>query len=89
MDQGCPNEGKDTRLFGRVTCWLQRLGTFKASLPPPFVRLEFAGVVVIAPQVRAQQKVPAGADWNSDPHAREYIFFSGMLKRVSASELEP
>ena len=37
MDQGCTNEGEDTRLFGRVVCWLQRRFSYASSNPPRLI----------------------------------------------------
>lgn len=33
-NQGCPNEGKDTRLLGRWGCWVQSRLSFHTTWPP-------------------------------------------------------
>ena len=33
-DQGCPNEGPDRRIFGKLTCFLQRLFTWPTGYEP-------------------------------------------------------
>lgn len=32
--QGCPNEGTDTRPFGKVVCWIQRLFVWESKIEP-------------------------------------------------------
>lgn len=39
-----PYWGKDSRLFPRLTAWLQNLLTFKSQIPPPQLVLEFLGI---------------------------------------------
>lgn len=36
-NQGCPGEGSDTRLFGKVICFLQRACSWKSTSPPKWV----------------------------------------------------
>ena len=37
MNQGCVNEGTDSRLFGRIVCWLQRKMSWRSEKEPRFV----------------------------------------------------
>ena len=39
--QGCPNEGPDKRIFGKLTCFLQRLLTWSSTYEPVSVLVAF------------------------------------------------
>ena len=82
MNQGCVNEGNDTRVWGRVTCWLQRHGSFKSQRPPVAVELELPlGFRVYFPWYGKYYMVRL-ALLRYDYYAGEYIFFSAAAKGV-------
>jgi hypothetical protein len=81
-DQGCPYEGSDSRLFGKLTCFLQRLGTFKLNVHPVMVLFEFPlGVRILIPWFGGKTVTVQAAVWRYDWNARAYIFFSGSIKK--------
>jgi len=41
-NQGCPNEGSDTRLFGRWGCWVQSRLSFHSTTAPKEWRVRHA-----------------------------------------------
>ena len=74
-DQGCPGEGTDTRIFGRVTCWLQRQFSWKSTLEPYKIILgplyiawpPFTALQIPISQTMAEwfqrKKLPASKQW--------------------------
>ena len=83
MDQGCVNEGNDKRVWGKVTCWLQRHGSFKSKWPPLSVELELPlGVRVYFPWMDGKYYMVRIAVLRYDYYAGEYIFFSAAGKVV-------
>ena len=85
MNQGCINEGKDQRLFGKLTCWLQRLGSFKSNVHPLVLQLEFPlGFRLYIPYGKYNLFMLRVALWRYDVNATPptYIFFSAAAKVV-------
>lgn len=77
-DQGCPNEGSDTRVFGRIGCWVQSRLSFKSSHQPASVLVAFPPYVSVnlwvpfAPAHRRYLHVRFG--WRYDKYWPGYIF---------------
>lgn len=87
MNQGCVNEGKDHRLFGWCTCWLQRLASFKSNLSPLVIVLELPlGFRILMPWTKGRRLMLRIALLRYDFYAKEYIFFSAALKRIAATD---
>ena len=91
--QGCPHEGSDHRLFGRVGCPVQRKLTIERARPPRTIwcfHLVKAPVkidpkhphLLIEWPARSQRlwRFPVGYRW--DANAKAYIVPSLALKRV-------
>lgn len=83
-----PYWGKDTRLFPVVTAWLQNLATFKSTVGPPTVLLEFLGFRLYFP-FRGKYWCFRIHIWRYDPYAKAYIFFSSMFKAVNLTDPRP
>ena len=61
MNQGCVNEGADTRFLGWLVCPLQRLLSFKRAKPPKvYGKLPYFGITLI-PYMIVQ--IPLGKRW--------------------------
>jgi len=87
MDQGCVNEGKDRRLFGKVTCWLQRLLSFQTNVAPFTFVLELPfGFRIITPWPGSRKLLFRVALYRYDYYARKMIFFSAALKRIALTD---
>lgn len=86
MDQGCVNEGHDHRLFGRVTCFLQRLFSFKSNFTPITLVLETIGFRLILPWFAGKRFMIRLHLFRYDFYAKEYIFFSAAVKRIAATD---
>jgi len=87
MDQNCINEGKDQRLLGKITCWLQKLGSFVYSVPPLVLQLELPlGFRLYVPYGKEKLFMVRAALWRYDANANPptYIFFSAAAKRVNS-----
>jgi len=97
--QGCPHEGSDHRLFGRMGCQIQRKMTIERALPPrtiwSFRILKFS--VEIDPKhphllvewparSRRLWRFRVGYRW--DANAKAYIFPALALKKVDGPMLE-
>jgi hypothetical protein len=95
LGQGCPHEGPDHRMFGRVGCQIQRKMTIERAHPPrtiwSFHLLKLS--VKIDPrhphllvewpaQSQKLWRFRAGYRW--DANAKAYIFPSLALKKVDA-----
>lgn len=53
-EQGCPKEGTDRRVFGKFTCWLQRLLVWESTWEP----IPSVGATLIPPYVFANVPLP-------------------------------
>ncbi len=81
-NQGCPYEGSDTRLFGKFTCFVQRLATFKSKVHPVMVLFDFPlGVRIFIPCSGGKTVMIRVAVWRYDWNAEAYIFFTGAIKK--------
>ena len=80
--QGCPHEGADHRFnpWG-ITCWLQRLLTFRSEWEPLSISfhfpLHFALNVPIGPRRLFSLRIGL---WRYDRNARAYIGPTGKVK---------
>src|ERR1700730_13301178 len=70
--QGCPHEGSDHRLLGRVGCPIQRKLTIEGAHPP----------LLIEWPARSQRLWRCRLGYRWDANAKAYIFPSLALKRV-------
>ncbi len=86
MNQGCPHEGTDHRLLGRLTCWLQRHFTFRSRIPPPQLRLDFLGLGLYLPIGRNRLFLLRIHLFRYDYYSNQYIFFSAAAKRLLATD---
>jgi hypothetical protein len=99
MGQGCPHEGVDHRLFGRVGCRVQRKMTIEHARPPrtiwSFHVLKVS--VKIDPRhphllvewpARSQRLWRFRAGYRWDANAQAYIFPSLALKTVNGPMAE-
>jgi hypothetical protein len=93
LGQGCPHEGPDHRMFGRVTCELQRKMTIEHARPPhtiwSFHLLKLS--VKIDPRhphllvewpARSQMLWRFRVGYRWDANAQAYIFPALALKKV-------
>jgi hypothetical protein len=90
--QGCPHEGADHRLFGRVGCPIQRKLTIEGARPPRTIwsfRLLKVSVKIDPKHPHLLIEWPARSRWwrfrvgyRWDANAKAYIFPSLALKRV-------
>ena len=94
MDQGCTNEGDDTRLFGHVVCWLQRSFSYASPNPPRLIGwLPWFGVGV-PPYVVIQWKWFRGRyglfrlGWRYDANEKQYIFPTAAFKLNNKTIME-
>lgn len=79
-NQGCPNEGSDERLFGKIGCWIQSQLSFHSTNPPKerVWRIETTYVFRLPPYVAVIVPLPSKdgkprwlsfrAGWRWDPH---------------------
>lgn len=81
-DQGCPNEGPDTRLFGEWGCRIQTALSFHSTTPPKELQVHVGPVTFVArfpPYVAVVVPLSPYADgrsryfsvrlgWRWDPH---------------------
>lgn len=83
-NQGCPNEGSDTRLFGKWGCWIQQKLSFKCPMHPASVLICFPPYVAFniyvpfAPADRKYLSVRAG--WRYDVNWGGFLFPEAILK---------
>jgi hypothetical protein len=83
-NQGCPYEGSDTRLFGSIVCFIERLGTFTSNVHPVMVLFDFPlGMRIFIPWFGGKTIFFRVAVWRYDWNAKAYIFFTGAFKKVS------
>jgi hypothetical protein len=86
---GYPYEGSDPRVLGKFGAWIQRLATFKSSLPPLSITFELLGVRLNVPIGRDRYLCLRAHIWRWDAYNRAYIFMSCMAKRVPATAVMP
>ena len=91
-NQGCPNEGKDTRLFGKWGCWVQSHLSFHSTYPPVQLVFRFPFYVAfILPLPRTSPRkyfsIRAGFRWDNNWHYKDgrvdvggYIFPEFIIK---------
>ena len=93
LGQGCPHEGPDHRMFGRVTCELQRKMTVERARPPHTIwsfHLLKLSVKIDPRHPHLLVEWPAGsqrlwrfrAGYRWDANAKAYIFPALALKKV-------
>src|SRR5881227_1933741 len=79
-----PNWGRDKRLCPRLTAWIQNLLTFRSAVPPFNLQLEFLGFRLNIPWTGGRYLCIRMHVFRWDAYSKQYIFFSGMAKRVPA-----
>ena len=93
MGQGCPHEGADHRLLGRIGCQIQRKMTIEKARPPRTIwsiRVLKISVkidprhphLLVEWPARAQRLWRFRVGYRWDANARAYIFPSLALKKV-------
>jgi hypothetical protein len=93
VGQGCPHEGPDHRLFGRVGCQIQRKMTIERARPPRTIwslRISKFSVkidprhphLLVEWPARSQRLWRFRAGYRWDANARAYIFPALALKKV-------
>ena len=89
-EQGCQNEGDDTRLFGTVVCWLQRLLSFSTTYEPISVLLAFPPYIAINLPIPFSGITKWGVHkmlhfrvgWRYDMNSHEFSFPTAAIKQV-------
>jgi hypothetical protein len=93
VGQGCPHEGPDHRLFGRVGCQIQRKMTIERARPPRTIwtlRISKFSVkidprhphLLVEWPARSQRLWRFRAGYRWDANAKAYIFPALALKKV-------
>jgi len=93
LGQGCPHEGPDHRMFGRVGCQIQRKMTIERARPPRTIwsfHLLKLSVKIDPRHPHLLVEWPAGsqrlwrfrAGYRWDANAKAYIFPSLAIKKV-------
>ena len=93
LGQGCPHEGPDNRMFGRVGCQVQRKMTIERARPPRTIwsfHLLKLSVKIDPRHPHLLVEWPAGsqrlwrfrAGYRWDANAKAYIFPAVALKKV-------
>lgn len=91
--RGCPHEGSDRRLFGRIGCWIQRKLTIEGARPPRKLWCFHVAKVSIKidprhPHLLIEWPTTSGrfrrfrAGYRWDANARAYIFPAIAFKRA-------
>src|ERR1041384_6158354 len=86
--QGCPNEGPDTRLLGKVGCKIQRIFSFHSTPPPKWLLAkhdaegDMSEGIAFPPYIIIQSKDHFfRLGWRFDTNWHGYIFPTAALKR--------
>lgn len=90
--QGCPNEGPDTRTFGKIGCALQRVFSFHSTKPPKWILarhgsagdvqfgIAFPPYLILQCESKDHLWSLARAGWRFDTNWPGYIFPTAALK---------
>jgi len=89
-EQGCVNEGTDSRIAGWLICWLQRLLSFSTTYEPisfmvafpPYFAINFPIPFSRITKWGVRKCVHIRFGWRYDMNAHVFIFPSAAIKDV-------